>query len=240
VEGSCEHGNEPSGSIKCWEVSEWLHNWRLLKKGSFPWVSEAQRRLEVNHKLSNTHYLTSWGRGGMGLGAWMCGWGTGVYSAEGEKGKRSTTIAGVVIWWVHVKVKYHAQCLFSSVADREFPERGHTTQHDTSKEGWIKYVTIRNKVMLGLSGFLCPLPRIKGEGVVNRMEICTILRNRPAQYLQVNLCCVAFTHWCRFSIVVDTQLLQTEKHYILLLLVHIIEASNNITIVITFVFRRLF
>jgi hypothetical protein len=20
VEGSCEHGNEPSGSIKCWEV----------------------------------------------------------------------------------------------------------------------------------------------------------------------------------------------------------------------------
>jgi hypothetical protein len=29
VEGSCEHGNEPSGSIKCWEVLEWLHNWRL-------------------------------------------------------------------------------------------------------------------------------------------------------------------------------------------------------------------
>jgi hypothetical protein len=24
VEGSCEHGNEPSGSIKCWEVLEWL------------------------------------------------------------------------------------------------------------------------------------------------------------------------------------------------------------------------
>jgi hypothetical protein len=22
----CEHGNEPSGSIKCWEVLEWLHN----------------------------------------------------------------------------------------------------------------------------------------------------------------------------------------------------------------------
>jgi hypothetical protein len=21
-------------SIKCWEVLEWLHNWRLLKKGS--------------------------------------------------------------------------------------------------------------------------------------------------------------------------------------------------------------
>jgi hypothetical protein len=24
VEGSCGHGNEPSGSIKCWEVLEWL------------------------------------------------------------------------------------------------------------------------------------------------------------------------------------------------------------------------
>jgi hypothetical protein len=40
VEGSCEHGNEPSGSIKCWEFLEWLHNWQLLKKGSAPWVSE--------------------------------------------------------------------------------------------------------------------------------------------------------------------------------------------------------
>jgi hypothetical protein len=33
-EGSCEHGNELSGSIKWWEVLEWLHNWQLLKKGS--------------------------------------------------------------------------------------------------------------------------------------------------------------------------------------------------------------
>jgi hypothetical protein len=24
--GSCEQGDEPSGSIKCWEVLEWLHN----------------------------------------------------------------------------------------------------------------------------------------------------------------------------------------------------------------------
>jgi hypothetical protein len=38
VEGSCEHGNETSGSIKCWEVAEYLHNWRLLKKDSAPWV----------------------------------------------------------------------------------------------------------------------------------------------------------------------------------------------------------
>jgi hypothetical protein len=36
VEGSCEHGDEPSGSIKGWEVFEWLHNWQLLKKGSAP------------------------------------------------------------------------------------------------------------------------------------------------------------------------------------------------------------
>jgi hypothetical protein len=26
VESSCEFGNEPSGSMKCWETIEWLHN----------------------------------------------------------------------------------------------------------------------------------------------------------------------------------------------------------------------
>jgi hypothetical protein len=31
-----EHGDEPSGSLKCWEVCEWLHNWQLLRKGSAP------------------------------------------------------------------------------------------------------------------------------------------------------------------------------------------------------------
>jgi hypothetical protein len=35
-EGSCKHGNEPSDSIKCWKVLEWLQNWQLLKKGSAP------------------------------------------------------------------------------------------------------------------------------------------------------------------------------------------------------------
>jgi hypothetical protein len=35
-EGSCEHGNEPSGSIKWWELLELLYNWWLLKKGSAP------------------------------------------------------------------------------------------------------------------------------------------------------------------------------------------------------------
>jgi hypothetical protein len=36
VKGSFEHGNEPSGSLKCWEVLEWMHNWQLLRKGSAP------------------------------------------------------------------------------------------------------------------------------------------------------------------------------------------------------------
>jgi hypothetical protein len=36
VEGSYEVGNEPSGSMKRWEVLEWLHNWQLLKKASAP------------------------------------------------------------------------------------------------------------------------------------------------------------------------------------------------------------
>jgi hypothetical protein len=40
VEGSCEHGDEPSGSLKYWEVPEWLHNWQLLRKGSAPQVSK--------------------------------------------------------------------------------------------------------------------------------------------------------------------------------------------------------
>jgi hypothetical protein len=40
VEGYCEHGDEPSGSLKCWEVPEWLHNWQLLSKGSAPKVSK--------------------------------------------------------------------------------------------------------------------------------------------------------------------------------------------------------
>jgi hypothetical protein len=32
VKGSCEEGNEVSGSIKCWVFLEYLNNWRLLKK----------------------------------------------------------------------------------------------------------------------------------------------------------------------------------------------------------------
>jgi hypothetical protein len=36
MEGYGEYGNDPSGFIKCWEVLEWMHNCRLLKKGSAP------------------------------------------------------------------------------------------------------------------------------------------------------------------------------------------------------------
>jgi hypothetical protein len=37
VDGSCEHGDEHSGSIKYWEILELLSDWRLLKKDSVPW-----------------------------------------------------------------------------------------------------------------------------------------------------------------------------------------------------------
>jgi hypothetical protein len=36
VESSCECGNEPSGSIKCWETTEWLHNVWPLERYSAP------------------------------------------------------------------------------------------------------------------------------------------------------------------------------------------------------------
>jgi hypothetical protein len=52
VEGSCERGNEPSGSIKRWEVLEWLHIWQLLKKGSAPGVSEWLQPLTISHGLN--------------------------------------------------------------------------------------------------------------------------------------------------------------------------------------------
>jgi hypothetical protein len=35
-ESSCERGNEPSGSIKCWETTEWLHNFWPLERYSAP------------------------------------------------------------------------------------------------------------------------------------------------------------------------------------------------------------
>jgi hypothetical protein len=38
VEVNCKHVNEPSGSIKFWEILEHLHSLQLLKTGSFPWT----------------------------------------------------------------------------------------------------------------------------------------------------------------------------------------------------------
>jgi hypothetical protein len=39
--GTSEGGNEPSGSIKRWEVLEWLHNWQL-DHSNYTW-----RRVQV-------------------------------------------------------------------------------------------------------------------------------------------------------------------------------------------------
>jgi hypothetical protein len=36
VESSFEFGIEPSGSIKCWETTEWLHSLWPLEKCSAP------------------------------------------------------------------------------------------------------------------------------------------------------------------------------------------------------------
>jgi hypothetical protein len=35
--GTCECGNEPSGSIKCGEFLDWLRTCWVLKKDSDPW-----------------------------------------------------------------------------------------------------------------------------------------------------------------------------------------------------------
>jgi hypothetical protein len=37
VAASYEHGNEPSGYIKCGELLDYLCDYRLLKKDSAPW-----------------------------------------------------------------------------------------------------------------------------------------------------------------------------------------------------------
>jgi hypothetical protein len=51
VEGSCEHGDEPSFFFffNFWEFPELLHNWQLLRKGSAPDVSSMY--------YANTEYL---------------------------------------------------------------------------------------------------------------------------------------------------------------------------------------
>jgi hypothetical protein len=39
VEGSCEHGFEPSGSIKCWEILKKLSDWWFSRRAQFHGVS---------------------------------------------------------------------------------------------------------------------------------------------------------------------------------------------------------
>jgi hypothetical protein len=46
--GSCEHGNEPSGSAKCWEILELLSDWWLLKKHLAPWCLLVNNQLVSN------------------------------------------------------------------------------------------------------------------------------------------------------------------------------------------------
>jgi hypothetical protein len=57
VEGFCEHGNEPSGSINCWEILEWLGHGQRGKVGAAP------RRcvFSYNGKFSVIP-LTAWSR----------------------------------------------------------------------------------------------------------------------------------------------------------------------------------
>jgi hypothetical protein len=57
VEGSCEHGNEPSGSINSWEVLEQLHNWRLLKSSvSFEYPSIFKTDVRVKFTIVITQF----------------------------------------------------------------------------------------------------------------------------------------------------------------------------------------
>jgi hypothetical protein len=42
-ESSCERGNEPSGSIKFWETTEWLHNLWPLERYSAPQLVNANK-----------------------------------------------------------------------------------------------------------------------------------------------------------------------------------------------------
>jgi hypothetical protein len=42
--------------IKCWEVFEWPHNWRLLKKGSAPGANE-DAILEMHPCVTKQFYM---------------------------------------------------------------------------------------------------------------------------------------------------------------------------------------
>jgi hypothetical protein len=93
VEGICEHGNELSGFIKCWEFLEYLHNWRLLKKGSAPWVSDAFRETNVARKCEIKR---------ISLGAtWESKWSSGYWRVRGSSWTRSRMISLCPPWDFH-------------------------------------------------------------------------------------------------------------------------------------------
>jgi hypothetical protein len=57
VESSCGLGNEPSGSIKCWETTEWLHNLWPLERYSAP-----QSQLERKRPAPDTGHCMAGGK----------------------------------------------------------------------------------------------------------------------------------------------------------------------------------
>jgi hypothetical protein len=54
VESSCECGNEPSDSIKCWEIIECLHTGGLSSSAQLYEYSQLEDRKEGDH-LENLH-----------------------------------------------------------------------------------------------------------------------------------------------------------------------------------------
>jgi hypothetical protein len=52
VEGVCEHDDEPSVSIKCWELLEQLSDRRLLKKGLSSMELVGKNIINIKVKLS--------------------------------------------------------------------------------------------------------------------------------------------------------------------------------------------
>jgi hypothetical protein len=58
VETSCERGNEPSGSIKCWETTEWLHNLWPLERYSAPQSYKDDARTSQETRLWASTPLT--------------------------------------------------------------------------------------------------------------------------------------------------------------------------------------
>jgi hypothetical protein len=50
VECSCEQGNEPSGSVKCWEVLEYLHIGGFSRRAQLHLVSYLVRRDKAGQK----------------------------------------------------------------------------------------------------------------------------------------------------------------------------------------------